>query len=31
LAVGRTLIAIMENYQTKDGIVEIPDALKAYM
>jgi seryl-tRNA synthetase len=31
LAVGRTLIAIMENYQTKDGTIQIPDALKAYM
>lgn len=31
LAIGRTLIAIMENYQTKDGKVEIPDVLKAYM
>ena len=31
LAVGRTLIAIMENYQTKDGKIQIPDVLKAYM
>ena len=31
LAVGRTLIAIMENYQQKDGSIIIPDALKAYM
>jgi len=31
LAVGRTLIAIMENYQKEDGTIEIPDALKAYM
>jgi seryl-tRNA synthetase len=31
LAVGRTLIAIMENYQQKDGSVIIPDALKPYM
>lgn len=31
LAVGRTLIAIMENYQTEDGGVKIPEVLKAYM
>lgn len=31
LAVGRTLLAIMENYQTKDGDFEIPTALKKYM
>ncbi|MCG8432851.1 MAG: serine--tRNA ligase, partial [Gammaproteobacteria bacterium] len=31
LAVGRTLIAIMENYQRADGGVEIPEALHAYM
>lgn len=31
LAVGRTLIAIMENYQKADGSVEIPEVLKAYM
>ena len=31
LAVGRTLIAIMENYQQKDGSIIIPDALRAYM
>jgi len=31
LAVGRTLIAIMENYQQKDGSVIIPDVLKSYM
>ena len=31
LAVGRTLIAIMENYQTKDGDFEIPEVLKSYM
>ena len=30
LAVGRTLIAILENYQTADGNVKIPDALKKY-
>jgi seryl-tRNA synthetase len=31
LAVGRTLIAILENYQQKDGSVAIPPALRAYM
>ena len=31
LAVGRTLIAIMENYQQADGTVKIPEVLKAYM
>ncbi|MGD9784496.1 MAG: serine--tRNA ligase [Hyphomicrobiaceae bacterium] len=31
LAVGRTLIAVMENYQQKDGSIVIPDALKPYM
>ncbi len=30
LAVGRTLIAILENYQTLDGNVEIPEVLKKY-
>ncbi|HEX6163834.1 MAG TPA: serine--tRNA ligase [Vicinamibacterales bacterium] len=31
LAVGRTLIAILENYQQKDGSVEIPEALRPFM
>jgi seryl-tRNA synthetase len=31
LAVGRTLIAILENYQQKDGTVVIPDALRPFM
>jgi len=31
LAVGRTLIAIMENYQNSDGNVIIPEALRPYM
>ena len=31
LAVGRTLIAIMENYQQKDGSIIIPKALRPYM
>ncbi len=31
LAVGRTLIAILENYQTEDGSIIIPDVLKPYI
>ena len=31
LAVGRTLIAIMENYQQKDGTIIIPEVLRPYM
>ncbi len=31
LAVGRTLVAIMENYQKSDGSIEIPHALKKYL
>jgi seryl-tRNA synthetase len=31
LAVGRTLIAILENYQQKDGSVAVPIALRPYM
>ena len=31
LAVGRTLVAILENYQEKDGSVTIPDALRPFM
>jgi len=31
LAVGRTLIAIMENYQRADGGIDIPSALLPYM
>jgi seryl-tRNA synthetase len=31
LAVGRTLVAILENYQNADGSVTIPDALRGYM
>ena len=31
LAVGRTLIAIMENYQNEDGSINIPEVLKPYM
>ena len=31
LAVGRTLIAILENYQEPDGSVTVPEALRSYM
>jgi seryl-tRNA synthetase len=31
LAVGRTLVAVMENYQQEDGSVRIPKALEAYL
>jgi seryl-tRNA synthetase len=31
LAVGRTLVAILENYQQKDGSVIVPEALRPYM
>ena len=31
LAIGRTLIAIMENYQQKNGTIIIPEALRSYM
>ena len=31
LAVGRTLIAILENYQQPDGSVVVPAALRPYM
>ena len=31
LAVGRTLIAIIENYQTEEGSINIPEVLKPYM
>jgi seryl-tRNA synthetase len=31
LAVGRTLVAILENYQQADGSVIIPEALRPYM
>ncbi len=31
LAVGRTLVAILENYQNADGSVTVPDALQPYM
>ncbi len=31
LAVGRTLIAVLENYQNADGSVEVPEALRPYL
>jgi len=31
LAVGRTLIAVLENYQEQDGRIAVADALRAYM
>jgi len=31
LAVGRTLIAVMENYQQQDGSIRVPEVLRPYM
>jgi seryl-tRNA synthetase len=31
LAVGRTLVAILENYQNADGSITVPQALRAHM
>jgi seryl-tRNA synthetase len=31
LAVGRTFVAIVENYQQADGSVVVPEALRSYM
>jgi len=31
LAVGRTLVAVLENYQRSDGSVDVPEALRPYM
>ena len=31
IAIGRTLIAVLENYQREDGSVEIPEVLVPYM
>jgi seryl-tRNA synthetase len=31
LAVGRTLVAVLENYQQEDGTVAVPEALKPYL
>ena len=31
LALGRTIVAILENYQREDGTIEVPEALRPYM
>jgi seryl-tRNA synthetase len=31
LAVGRTLVAVLENYQQEDGSVTVPEVLKPYL
>ena len=31
LAVGRTLVAVLENYQQADGRIEVPEVLRSYM
>jgi seryl-tRNA synthetase len=31
VAVGRTIIAIMENYQTEEGLVEVPAVLRPFL
>ena len=31
LAVGRTLVAVLENYQRADGSIEVPEALRPFM
>jgi seryl-tRNA synthetase len=31
LAIGRTIVAILENYQNEDGSITIPEALRPYM
>ncbi len=31
LAIGRTVMAVMENYQTEDGAIAVPEALKPYV
>jgi len=31
LAVGRTVVAILENFQREDGTVDVPEALRSYM
>lgn len=31
LAISRTLVAVMENYQQADGRIEVPEALRPYM
>ena len=31
VAVGRALVAVLENYQNEDGSVTVPDVLRGYM
>lgn len=31
LAVGRTLVAVLENYQNADGSITVPEELRPYM
>ena len=31
VAVGRALVAVLENYQEADGSIRVPDALRPYM
>jgi seryl-tRNA synthetase len=31
LAVGRTLVAVLENYQLQDGSIRVPEALRPYL
>jgi seryl-tRNA synthetase len=31
LAVGRTLVAVLENYQQADGLIQVPEVLRSYM
>ena len=31
LAVGRTMVAILENYQNEDGSITVPDVIRPYM
>lgn len=31
VAVGRALVAVLENYQNEDGSITVPDALRPYM
>jgi seryl-tRNA synthetase len=31
LPIGRTLVAVLENYQQKDGSVRVPEVLRPYM
>jgi seryl-tRNA synthetase len=31
LAVGRTLVAVLENYQNADGSITVPEALRPYL